>query len=118
MSVKREPSGRRSIRVEVEVPGTPEQVWEAIATGPGGSSWFVPTEILVSGGPTKSDLWMQMHADVSNVPITLTKVTEGPVLGSAIQLGERPPPLELAGMALIGAALGLLAWLGLRSARR
>ncbi len=45
---------------------------------------FVPTEILVAGGPTKSDLWMQMHADVSNVPISFTKVTEGPVLGSAI----------------------------------
>lgn len=37
------------------------------------------------------------------------------VIGSAIQLGERPPPLELAGMMAIGAALGLLAWLGLRA---
>jgi drug/metabolite transporter (DMT)-like permease len=37
------------------------------------------------------------------------------VLSSAIQLGERPPPLELAGMVAIGAALGLLAWLGLRT---
>ncbi len=36
------------------------------------------------------------------------------VLASSIQLGERPTPLELAGMALIGVALGLLAWLGLR----
>jgi drug/metabolite transporter (DMT)-like permease len=36
------------------------------------------------------------------------------VLGSALQLGERPPPLELAGMALIGIALALLAALGLR----
>ena len=45
---------------------------------------YTPTEILVSGGPAKSDLWMQLHADVSNVPITLTEVTEGPVLGSAI----------------------------------
>ena len=36
------------------------------------------------------------------------------VLGSALQLGERPPPLELAGMALIGAALALLAWIGAR----
>ena len=43
MSVKKEPSGRRSIQVEVEVPGTPEEVWQAIATGPGISSWFVPT---------------------------------------------------------------------------
>ena len=38
------------------------------------------------------------------------------VLASAIQLGERPPPLELAGMAMIGVALGLLAWLGMRKA--
>src|SRR5262245_36172927 len=45
MSVKKDPSGRRSVQVEVEVPGTPEQVWEAIATGPGVSSWFVPTRV-------------------------------------------------------------------------
>jgi uncharacterized protein YndB with AHSA1/START domain len=45
MSVKKEPSGRRSIQVEVEVPGTPEEVWRAIATGPGISSWFVPTRM-------------------------------------------------------------------------
>ena len=36
------------------------------------------------------------------------------VVASALQLGERPPPLELAGMALIGGALALLAWIGLR----
>ena len=35
MSVKKEASGRRSVQVEVEVPGTPEEVWQAIATGPG-----------------------------------------------------------------------------------
>jgi uncharacterized protein YndB with AHSA1/START domain len=40
MSVKKEASGRRSVQVEVEVPGTPEEVWQAIATGPGISSWF------------------------------------------------------------------------------
>ena len=44
MSVKKEASGRRSVQVEVEVPGTPEEVWHAIATGPGISSWFVPAE--------------------------------------------------------------------------
>jgi uncharacterized protein YndB with AHSA1/START domain len=31
--------------VDVEVPGTPEQVWEAIATGPGITAWFVPSEV-------------------------------------------------------------------------
>ena len=36
------------------------------------------------------------------------------VLASAIQLGERPPALELLGMLMIGTALGLLAWLGMR----
>lgn len=45
MSVKKEDSGRRSVQVEVEVPGTPEEVWQAIATGPGISSWFVPAEL-------------------------------------------------------------------------
>ncbi len=45
MSVKKEPSGRRSVQVEVEVPGTPEEVWQAIASGPGISSWFVPAEL-------------------------------------------------------------------------
>lgn len=43
MSVKTDADGRRWISVEVEVPGTPEQVWDAIATGPGVSAWFVPT---------------------------------------------------------------------------
>jgi uncharacterized protein YndB with AHSA1/START domain len=42
MSVKKEANGRRSIQLEIEVPGTPEEVWKAIATGPGISSWFVP----------------------------------------------------------------------------
>jgi uncharacterized protein YndB with AHSA1/START domain len=32
----------RSIELEVEVPGTPEEVWAAVATGPGIGSWFVP----------------------------------------------------------------------------
>ncbi|MGE0000368.1 MAG: SRPBCC domain-containing protein [Ilumatobacteraceae bacterium] len=32
----------RSIELEIEVAGTPEEVWQAIATGPGISSWFVP----------------------------------------------------------------------------
>lgn len=50
MSVKAEASGRRSVEVEVEVPGTPEDVWQAIATGPGISSWFVPAQVEESGG--------------------------------------------------------------------
>ncbi len=59
MSVKKDSSGRRSVQVEVEVPGTPEEVWRAIATGAGISSWFVPTrseeraggEVVCTFGP-------------------------------------------------------------------
>jgi uncharacterized protein YndB with AHSA1/START domain len=50
MSVKKEASGRRYVQVEVEVPGTVEEVWQAIATGPGISSWFVPAEFEVKDG--------------------------------------------------------------------
>jgi uncharacterized protein YndB with AHSA1/START domain len=50
MSVKKEANGRRSVQVEFDVSGTPEQVWHALATGPGISSWFVPTDIDVRDG--------------------------------------------------------------------
>ena len=48
------------------------------------NSNFDLNEIVISGGAVKSRFWMQVHADVSNVPITVPKVTEGPCLGSAI----------------------------------
>ena len=40
-----DPGTSREIRLEIEAPGTPEQLWEAIATGPGIASWFVPAEV-------------------------------------------------------------------------
>ena len=45
---------------------------------------FQPQQIVACGGPLKSQLWMQIHADVSNLPITFTRVSEAAVLGSAI----------------------------------
>jgi uncharacterized protein YndB with AHSA1/START domain len=50
MSVKKEASGRRSVQVEVELPGTVQEVWQAIATGPGISAWFVPATFEEQGG--------------------------------------------------------------------
>jgi uncharacterized protein YndB with AHSA1/START domain len=44
MSVKKDSSGRRWVEAEVEVPGSPEEVWDAIATGRGVASWFMPAE--------------------------------------------------------------------------
>ena len=59
MSVQRDAEGRRYVAAETEVPGTVEEVWQAIATGPGVSSWFMPAaidgrvggEITLSFGP-------------------------------------------------------------------
>lgn len=45
MNVRVDEDGRRSVQAEVEVPGTPEAVWHAIATGPGISAWFVPSQV-------------------------------------------------------------------------
>jgi uncharacterized protein YndB with AHSA1/START domain len=36
--------------LEVQVPGTPEEVWAAIATGPGISAWLHPTEVEERAG--------------------------------------------------------------------
>ena len=50
-----EPEDRRTIDLSVEVQGTPEEVWTAIATGPGISSWYVPTTVDERlGGATTS----------------------------------------------------------------
>jgi uncharacterized protein YndB with AHSA1/START domain len=77
MSVKKEASGRRSIQVEVEVPGTPEEVWQAIATGPGISSWFVPAEFEEQGGK----------------PVAV-KMTFGPGMVSTAAVTAWEPPLK------------------------
>jgi hypothetical protein len=43
------------IRREVELPATPEQVWEAIATGPGNAAWLFPSEVEPRQGGTNAD---------------------------------------------------------------
>jgi uncharacterized protein YndB with AHSA1/START domain len=45
MPVNKDRDGRRWVEAQCEVPGTPEEVWRAIATGPGISSWFVPSQV-------------------------------------------------------------------------
>lgn len=63
MPVKKDPSGQRSVEAEVEVPGTPEAVWQAIATGPGISSWFVPSTVEErAGGAATSNFGPGMEA--------------------------------------------------------
>lgn len=79
MPLKKDESGRRWVEVEVEVPGTPEEVWRAIATGPGISAWFVPTKIEERDGrPVRS---------VSDF---------GPGMESAAEITEWDPPHRFA----------------------
>ena len=42
------------------------------------------SEITIVGGATRSPLWLQIHADVSGVPLQVPEVTDGPGLGAAI----------------------------------
>ena len=79
MSVKKEASGRRYVQIEVEVPGTPEEVWQAIATGQGISSWFVPAEFEVRDGK----------------PVAV-KVTMGPGMESTSAVTAWDPPRKWA----------------------
>jgi ribulose kinase len=45
---------------------------------------FELQSIVAAGGATRSPLWMQLHADVSDVPVSIPKEPEGPVLGAAM----------------------------------
>lgn len=89
MTVKKDPSGRRYAQVEVEVPGTPEEVWRAISTGPGISSWLVPTEFEVKDGkPVSVKLnfgpGMEVSSPVTawNPPLKWASQMESPIPGS------------------------------------
>ena len=77
----------RSIQAEVEVPGTPEEVWRAIATGKGISSWFVPTTVEEhEGGKAVSSYGPGMDAAVDitawNPPKSYTAEAEQEGLGN------------------------------------
>jgi uncharacterized protein YndB with AHSA1/START domain len=89
MSVKEE-DGRRSVQVEVEVPGTVEEVWEAIATGRGVSSWFCKTDVEErAGGAISMDMGGGM------MPISTVKTWDPPHMMEAEGPGwqEGAPPI-------------------------
>jgi uncharacterized protein YndB with AHSA1/START domain len=45
MPIKKDGTGKRWVEMEFIAPGTPEQVWRAMATGPGNTAWFTKTAI-------------------------------------------------------------------------
>jgi len=63
-------SSDRSIEHEIEVPGTPEQVWHAIATGQGITAWFVPTKVEEQvGGAMELDFGPGMGTALGKVTV-------------------------------------------------
>jgi uncharacterized protein YndB with AHSA1/START domain len=65
------------LEFSVEVPGTPEQVWQAVATAEGMSAWFLPTEMEEREGGS-------LH------------FTMGPEMGSDGEITRWDPPHHLA----------------------
>lgn len=45
---------------------------------------YCPSQIVVAGGPTRSKLWLQCHADICGLPFVLTQSHDAPLLGCAI----------------------------------
>jgi sugar (pentulose or hexulose) kinase len=41
-------------------------------------------EVRASGGGAKSDVWLQMHADVANTPVTITSSEDAAIVGCAV----------------------------------
>lgn len=41
-------------------------------------------EIAMAGGATRSALWLQMHADVTGLPVTVGETDNAPMLGAAV----------------------------------
>jgi uncharacterized protein YndB with AHSA1/START domain len=76
MPVKKGEDGERSVEAEVEVPGSPEQVWRAIATAEGISAWFMPTTSEV---------------DDEGVPVSMT-TSFGPGMDAVVKVAEWNPP--------------------------
>lgn len=45
---------------------------------------FQPREMVISGGGTRSQLWLQLHADICGLPVVLTSEPEATALGAVI----------------------------------
>jgi uncharacterized protein YndB with AHSA1/START domain len=64
------------IRREVELPATPEQVWQAVATGDGTAAWMFP---VAEGGPSRvGEVWAGHTVTAFDPPRHLAVRAEGP----------------------------------------
>src|SRR5687767_10286628 len=65
----RDPSQTRTIEIALEVPGTPEAVWDAIATGPGIAACFVPATVEPGEGGTVTLEFAEGVEETGDVPV-------------------------------------------------
>ena len=72
MSVRVDPSGRRWVRGEVEAPGSVDELWQAIGTGAGLSSWFTRSEFSVGADGQPTQLTCHFGPGISSAA-TLTR---------------------------------------------
>ena len=64
------------IRREVELPATPEQVWQAVATGDGTAAWMFP---VAEGAPSRvGEVWAGHTVKAFDPPRHLHVSAEGP----------------------------------------
>ena len=57
MPIKKDGTGKRWVEMEIITPGTPEEVWQAVATGNGNSAWFTKATIDERvGGAVRFDM--------------------------------------------------------------
>jgi uncharacterized protein YndB with AHSA1/START domain len=90
----------KRIQNEIEVPGTPEEVWEAIATGHGIECWFVPAQV---GERVALDMGDGL-ADAG--PVTASEPPHRFVYEEDWQAVEGEPPGRLASEFLVEAKAG------------
>jgi uncharacterized protein YndB with AHSA1/START domain len=86
MPVKKDEDGNRYVEAEVEVPGSPEEVWEAIATADGISSWFMQT--------TGPETWRVIREalEIDGASSQFASASAAPELGGVVERMEITDP--------------------------
>ncbi len=84
----------RGVLMGLSLKHGPEHIFRAIMEGVAFGSelifetmrgaGFMPEQVVMAGGATNSELFMQIHADVSGMALQITKESQAPALGSAI----------------------------------
>lgn len=73
-------SSTATVTVERNDSGGCDDVVDGSAMTPPGSD----REVIIAGGATRSELWLQLHADVTGRTFVINENTDGPLLGCAI----------------------------------